>query len=250
MGRFGYAGADQVVRLTAPTTAALSDSSATRCSRLRRVPLNRSISLTMMKTVSPQDALASLSVARNRDPILAVLRRVLPQAGMVLEIASGTGEHAVYFAAALPHLTWQPSDQDEQALRSIAAHRAISGLPNILAPLSLDAAAPRWPIEQVDSIVSINMVHISPWQATKGLMAEAGRVLPPGGVLYLYGAYKENGTHTAPSNEAFDADLRHRNPEWGVRDLEAVEELAGTHGLDLAERIPMPANNLSLVFRR
>jgi len=204
----------------------------------------------MMKTSSAQEALASPSVVRNRDPILTILRRVLPSTGMVLEIASGTGEHAVHFAAALPHLTWQPSDQDEQALRSIAAHRAVSGLPNLLAPLPLDAAGPDWPVERADAIVAINMVHISSWQATQGLMAGAGRVLPPGGVLYLYGAYKENGTHTAPSNEAFDADLKRRNPEWGVRDLEAVAELARGHGLALVERIPMPANNLSLIFRR
>lgn len=204
----------------------------------------------MMKTFAAQDALISPSVARNRDPILAVLRRVLPPAGTILEIASGTGEHAMYFAAALPHLTWQPSDQDEQALRSIAAHSAMSGLPNILAPLVLDAAALEWPIVQADAVVAINMVHISPWQATQGLMAGAGRVLPPGGVLYLYGAYRENGGHTAPSNAAFDVDLRRRNPDWGVRDLEKVAELAGDHGLKLAERIPMPANNLSLVFHR
>ncbi|NBJ12994.1 DUF938 domain-containing protein [Microvirga arsenatis] len=204
----------------------------------------------MMKTFSSQDALASPSVARNRDPILAVLRRVLPPTGTVLEIASGTGEHAVYFAAALPHLTWQPSDQDEQALRSIAAHRANSGLPNLLAPLSLDAAAAEWPVDRADAVVAINMIHISPWRATQGLMAGAGRVLPPGGVLYLYGAYKENGAQTAPSNETFDADLRHRNPDWGVRDLEAVAELAASHGLTLTECVPMPANNLSLVFQR
>ncbi len=204
----------------------------------------------MMKTFASQDALASPSAARNRDPILAVLRRILPPTGTVLEIASGTGEHAVYFAAALPHLTWQPSDQDERALRSIAAHRANSGLPNLLAPLSLDAAASDWPIGQADAVVAINMVHISPWRATQGLMAGAGRILPSGGVLYLYGVYKENGTHTAPSNEAFDADLRRRNPKWGVRDREAIAELAASHGLTLVERIPMPANNLSLVFRR
>jgi len=204
----------------------------------------------MITTPSSQDALASPSVARNRDPILTVLRRVLPPAGTVLEIASGTGEHAMYFAAALPHLTWQPSDQDAQALRSIAAHRAILGLPNLLAPLALDAAAPEWPVARVDAVVAINMVHISPWRATQGLMGGAGRVLAPGGVLYLYGAYRENGVHTAPSNEAFDVDLRQRNPDWGIRDLEEVVKLAGAHGLELAERIPMPANNLSLVFRR
>jgi SAM-dependent methyltransferase len=169
---------------------------------------------------------------------------------MVLEIASGTGEHAVYFAAALPHLTWQPTDQDERALNSIAAHRAASGLPNLLAPLRLDAAAPNWPVERADAVVAINMVHISPWQVTQGLMAGAGQVLPPGGVLYLYGAYKVNGFHTAASNEAFDQDLRLRNPEWGVRDLEEVADLASTHGLELVERISMPANNLGLMFRR
>ncbi len=194
--------------------------------------------------------LTSPSVARNRDPILDVLRRFLPRTGMVLEIASGTGEHAVHFAAALPHLTWQPTDQDEQALNSIAAHRTASGLPNLLAPLQLDAAAPNWPVERANAVVAINMVHISPWRATQGLMAGAGRVLPPGGVLYLYGAYKENGVHTVASNEAFDHDLRRRNPEWGVRDLEDVADLASAHGLELVERISMPANNLGLVFRR
>jgi SAM-dependent methyltransferase len=204
----------------------------------------------MTTTSSSQDARVAPSVARNRDPILAVLRRVLPPTGTVLEIASGTGEHAVHFAAALPRLRWQPSDQDEQALRSITAHRANSGLPNLLAPLRLYAASPEWPVEQVDAVVAINMVHISPWQATQGLVAGAGRALSPDGVLYLYGAYNENGIHTAPGNEAFDADLRRRNPDWGVRDLKEVAELAGRYGLMLVERISMPANNLSLVFRR
>jgi SAM-dependent methyltransferase len=196
------------------------------------------------------EALTSPSVARNRDPILAVLRRVLPPAGIVLEIASGTGEHAVHFAAALPHLMWQPTDRDEQALKSIAAYREASSLPNLLAPLVLDASASAWPIERADAVVAINMIHISPWRATQGLMAGAGRALLPGGVLYLYGAYREKGVHTAPSNGAFDLDLRRRNPEWGVRDVEEVTSLASVHGLKLAERVPMPANNLSLVFQR
>lgn len=204
----------------------------------------------MTSASNSPNALTSPSVARNRDPILAVLRRILPPAGTVLEIASGTGEHAVHFAAALSHLTWQPTDRDEQALESIAAHRAASGLSNLLAPLALDAAAPEWPVGRADAIVAINMVHISPWWATQGLMTGAGRALTPGGVLYLYGAYKENGAHTAPSNEAFDQDLRRRNPEWGIRDLKEVAELASAHGLELVERVPMPANNLSLVFRR
>ena len=203
-----------------------------------------------MKNSYGGTALTSPSVARNRDPILEVLRRVLPRTGMVLEIASGTGEHAVHFATALSHLTWQPTDQDEQALNSIAAHRAGSKLPNLLAPLRLDASSPNWPVERAVAVVAINMIHISPWQATQGLTAGAGRILPPGGVLYLYGAYKENGAHTAPSNEAFDQDLRRRNPEWGVRDLEAVADLATGLGLELVERIPMPANNLSVVFRK
>jgi hypothetical protein len=163
------------------------------------------------------EALTSPSIARNRDPILSVLRRVLPPTGQVLEIASGTGEHAVHFAAALPHLTWQPTDREEQALRSIAAHRAVAGLPNLLVPLVLDAAAPEWLVEQPDAIVAINMVHISPWRATQVLMAGAGGIVPPGGVLFLYGAYKENGAHTASSNEAFDLDLRRRNPDGDLR---------------------------------
>jgi SAM-dependent methyltransferase len=195
-------------------------------------------------------ALTSPSVARNRDPILAVLRRVLPERGTVLELASGSGEHAVYFAAALPTLIWQPSDPDPEALRSIAAHRTATGLPNVAPPLELDAASPSWPVSRADAVVAINMVHIAPWRATQGLMAGAGRVLAPGKVLYLYGPYKENGSHTAPSNAAFDESLRARNPEWGVRDVSALDDLARAHGLVLMERVPMPANNLSLIFRR
>jgi SAM-dependent methyltransferase len=194
-------------------------------------------------------ALTSPSVARNREPILAVLRRVLPAGGIVLEIASGTGEHAMHFAAALLELTWQPTDRDPEARRSIAARRAAGVLPNLLPPLELDAAAPSWPVERADAIVAINMIHIAPWSAAEGLMAGAARLLAPGGILYLYGPYQENGRHTAPSNAAFDASLRARDPEWGVRDVGAVAELAARHGLALAERVAMPANNLSLVFR-
>jgi SAM-dependent methyltransferase len=202
----------------------------------------------MMRSLSG-DALTSPSVARNREPILTVLRRVLPARGTVLEIASGTGEHAVHLAARLPGLKWQPTDRDADALRSIAAHRAAAGLPNLLPPLELDAAAPSWPVERADAIVSINMIHIAPWRAAEGLMAGAGRLLARGGILYLYGPFKEEGRHTAPSNAAFDASLRARDPEWGVRDVGEVAELAARHGLALAERVAMPANNLSLVFR-
>jgi SAM-dependent methyltransferase len=190
------------------------------------------------------------AVARNRDPILAVLRRVLPAHGTVLEIAAGTGEHAVYFAAALPGLTWQPTDADLEALESIAAWRAVAQLPNVKPPLQLDVTSPRWPIDRADVVVCINMIHIAPWRAAEGLVAGAGRVLAPRGVLFLYGPYQEGSRHTAPSNETFDASLRARDPEWGVRDLDDVKALATRHGFEFAERVSMPANNLSVVFRR
>ena len=198
----------------------------------------------------PGAALLAPATQRNRDPILAVLRRVLPATGTVLEIASGTGEHAVHFATALPGLNWQPTDRDADALVNIAAHRAQMRLPNLLAPIELDVTAPAWPAMRAHAVVSINMVHISPWAASEALMAGAGRMLPAGGVLYLYGPYKENGLHTAPSNEAFDATLRSRNPEWGVSDTADVVDLAHRHAFDFAERVQMPANNLSLVFRK
>ncbi len=189
-------------------------------------------------------------VARNRDPILDVLRRVLPGQGLVLEVASGSGEHAAYFAAHLPALTWQPSDPDPEALASIAAHRAAAGTPNLLAPLQLDVSAARWPVERADAVICNNMIHISPWSACEGLMAGAARTLPPGGVLYLYGPYKIDGRHTAPSNAAFDATLRAQNAAWGIRDLADVAALAERNGLTLTETVAMPANNLSVVFRR
>jgi SAM-dependent methyltransferase len=189
-------------------------------------------------------------VARNREPILAVLRRVLPAQGLVLEIASGSGEHATYFAKELPALTWQPSDPDEGALASIAAHRADAALPNLLAPLRLDVTAKDWSVERVDVVMCNNMIHISPWAATEGLIAGAERVLAAGGVLFLYGPYKIGGRHTAPTNYAFDEDLRSRNPAWGIRDLADVTTLAQRHGFAAPETIEMPANNLSVIFRR
>jgi SAM-dependent methyltransferase len=195
-------------------------------------------------------ALVSPAVARNRDPILAVLRRILPDRGTVLEIASGTGEHAAYFAAQLPALIWQPSDVDPEALASIEAHRAAANAPNLRAPVMLDVTAPAWPVPHADAVVSMNMIHISPWTAAQGLMSGAGRLLAAGAPLYLYGPFKENGEHTAPSNAAFDASLKARDPQWGVRDLGDVRALAASHGFDFVERVAMPANNLSLVFRR
>jgi SAM-dependent methyltransferase len=194
-------------------------------------------------------SLTAPAAARNRDPILAVLRRVLPARGTVLEIGSGTGEHAVYFAAGLPHLAWQPTDIDADALASISAHRRSAELPNLLPALALDAAAPVWPVARAEAVVAINLIHIAPWQAAKGLMAGTARVLAPGGVLYLYGPFKQDGRHAAPSNAAFDANLRACDPQWGVRDLREVAGLARRHGLDMVERVAMPANNLSVIFR-
>lgn len=189
-------------------------------------------------------------VARNAEPIAAVLRDVLPGRGLVLEVASGTGEHAVHFARAFPKLLWQPSDPEPAALRSIEAWRAEAGLFNLLPAVSLDARAAEWPVSNADAIVAINMVHISPWSATAGLMRGAGRLLAPGAPLYLYGPYRRAGIETAPSNEAFDESLKARDPEWGLRDLEAVAEAAAAHGFALERVVEMPANNLSVIFRK
>jgi hypothetical protein len=189
-------------------------------------------------------------VPRNRAPILDVLKRVLPATGLVVEIASGSGEHAVFFAKGLPALSWQPTDVDSGALASIAAHRASADAPNLLAPLRLDTTAARWPVARADALVCNNMIHIAPWAVTEGLMRGAGRLLPAGGMIYLYGPYKIDGRHTAPSNEEFDAWLQAQNAAWGVRDLAAVTDLAARHGFALTQTVPMPANNLSVIFRR
>ena len=189
---------------------------------------------------------ASPSSARNREPLLAVLRRWLPASGTVLEVASGLGEHAAWFAEALPGITWQPTDRNEEALDILRARRDQAGLANLAPPLVLNAAEP----DGADAIVCINMVHISPWAATQGLMVGAARVLPVGGALILYGPYIEDGVETAASNLAFDADLKRRDPAWGLRDLADVAALAAEHGLTLAGRVAMPANNLCLLFRR
>ena len=198
----------------------------------------------------PPEALRSESVARNRDPILHVLQRILPRSGTVIEVASGTGEHAVHFAGALPDLAWQPTDRDPDALRSIAAHRAMAARANLRPPLTLDVARPPWPVLRGDAVVAINMIHISPWPATEGLMTLCDRLLAPGGVLFLYGPFRETGLPLAPSNAAFDASLKERDPAWGLRDLGVVRGLAARHSFRLIERVAMPANNLSVVFRR
>jgi SAM-dependent methyltransferase len=189
-------------------------------------------------------------VARNREPILAVLKRVLPPAGLVLEVASGSGEHAVFFAKGLPALSWQPTDPDVGALASIAAHRAAAQAPNLLAPVRLDATAERWPVERADAVVCNNMIHITPWAVSEGLIAGARRILPAGGVLYLYGPYRIDGRHTAPSNQDFDTWLRAQNAASGIRDLAGVTDLAARHGFAPTETVPTPANNLSVIFRR
>lgn len=188
---------------------------------------------------------------RNRVPILAVLRRHLPERGLVLEIASGTGEHAIYFAHDLgPDLIFQPSDPDASSRAIIDAWRQKAGLPNVRPAIALDATTADWPIAIADAILCINMVHISPWAATVGLVDGAARVLRPGGVLYLYGPYRRAGHPTAPSNDAFDADLKSRDPAWGLRHLDDVIALADRAGLDHSETVAMPANNLSVIFHR
>lgn len=186
---------------------------------------------------------------RNREPIREVLAQELPDAGDVLEIASGTGMHAVWFARAFPGVRWQPTDLNEAALESIEAWRTHEGLENLLTPLRLDVTAP-WPVERADAIFNANMIHISPFACTEALLEGAGRVLSPGGPLCLYGPFKVDGAHTAESNARFDESLRSRDPSWGVRDLETIVALAEKNGLALSARHAMPANNQTLVLRR
>ncbi len=187
---------------------------------------------------------------RNREPISAVLTEELPATGLVLEVASGTGEHAVHFARTYPRLTWQPSDPDADSRASIAAWREEAGLANLLTPIALDASAPPWPIARADAVLCINMVHISPVAATEGLLAGAAALLATGAPLILYGPYLEAGVETVPSNLAFDASLKERNTEWGLRSVEWLDALAAAHGFARTRREAMPANNLTLVYRR
>ncbi|MCL4748001.1 MAG: DUF938 domain-containing protein [Burkholderiaceae bacterium] len=199
----------------------------------------------------PRAALTSPSVARNKAPILEVLRRVLPRDATVLEIASGTGEHVVYFAAELPQLRWIASDPDEVNRESISSWRAALGSPNVAPPIALDVRAQRWPLAApVDAIVCINMIHIAEWAATRALFAGAAEVLAGSGPVVLYGPFKVGGAHTAPSNEQFDRWLRERDPASGVRDLDEVAREARAQGFELTETVSMPANNLCVVFDR
>ncbi len=187
---------------------------------------------------------------RNKEPILAVLREVMTTKGLVLELASGTGQHAVFFAEALPHLEWQPTDLDAENLASLEAYVADAALPNLRRPLRLDVLERPWPVENATYVFAANLVHIAPWSVSEALFAGAGEVLVPGGALVTYGAYRIGGEHTSESNRAFDADLRARDPSWGVRDLEALEALAEQNGMELERRLAMPSNNFTLVFRR
>ena len=187
---------------------------------------------------------------RNRELIAEVLRQWLPATGVVLEIASGTGEHAVHFAREFPQLEWQPSDVHADALGSIRAWRAHSKLTNVREPLVIDASAPDWPIDRADAVLSINMVHISPWGSALGLIAGAARLLPEGGPLILYGPWLKDDVVTVPSNVAFDGDLRHRDPEWGLRKVEDFAAAASEQHLELEDVRPMPANNMMLLLRK
>lgn len=205
-------------------------------------------------TADPQTGtdprLRAPSAQRNRDAILAVLTEVLPPSGRVLEIASGSGEHAVHFAAALPGLTFQPSDPAPDAAASIAAWTRESGLGNILSPLVVDATAPDWPVTAIDAILCINMIHIAPWAAAEGLFRQAGRLLKPGQPLYLYGPYRRPDRPLEPGNAAFDESLRGRDPAWGLRELDAVAALGSANGFGAPQIVEMPANNLSVIFRK
>jgi SAM-dependent methyltransferase len=187
---------------------------------------------------------------RNKEPILKALRRALPRQGTVLEIASGTGQHAAFFAVHLPELIWQPTDRSPEALRSIEAWVDERGLPNLLKPITLDVCAASWPIEFADAVLCINMIHVAPWGTTEALFAGASRLLRAGTPLVTYGPYRVHGLHTAPSNQAFDESLRARDPRWGVRDIDELIELGDRTGFALEERIDMPANNMTIVWTR
>lgn len=200
--------------------------------------------------MSSDNRLSSPSFPRNHEPIAAVLARLLPAEGSVLELASGSGEHAVAFARQFDGLSWQPSDPDPAARASIAQRRLEADLANLSIPLEIDVAGANWPKASFDAIVCINMLHISPWSAAEGLMSGAGRILRPGGGLYLYGPFLRQGYPTAPSNLAFDRSLRERDPRWGLRLLEDVAALAETHTLELRQVVEMPANNLSVWFAK
>jgi len=196
------------------------------------------------------ELLSSPAAERNKEPILTVLESVLPPTGSVLEIASGTGQHVCFFAAALPGMQWQPTEPDAASREAMVARIRESGLKNVSAPIALDVHEPRWPVgDELDAIVCINMIHISPWSSTAALCTGAARHLRVGGLLVTYGPYLENGT-AVQSNLDFDASLKRRNAEWGLRDLDDVMRVAADHGLARRQVVRMPANNLTVVFAK
>lgn len=190
------------------------------------------------------------SAERNKGPILDVLTRVLPTRGVVLELASGTGQHVIHFAKALSGLTWQPSDPDPELRESVALRVGEEQLANVNPPIDLDVTRLPWPLKTADAVVCINLIHVAPWSATLALLEGTKALLPAQHVLFLYGPYRRFGQHTSKSNEQFDSDLRAHNSEWGLRDLEAVSETAAFSAFVLAEIVEMPANNFGLVFKR
>jgi Protein of unknown function (DUF938) len=200
------------------------------------------------KMGSSDERLYAPATERNREAILSVLKSILPMQGKVLEIASGTGEHITFWAPYFPNITWQPSDPDPMHLASIEGWIAQLPAANILPPIQIDVTNQTWSIDSVEVILCVNMIHIAPWEACLGLLQGAQSLLSKGGLLYLYGPFKQQGKHTAPSNETFDLSLRAQDPSWGVRDLEAVIDSAQKHDLHAQQVIPMPANNLSVVF--
>lgn len=200
-------------------------------------------------SASNSPALNSPAAERNKAPILEVLRRVLPGRGTVLEVASGTGQHVVYFAAALPGLRWLPSDPEPAHRASITAHVIRAGLDNVAPPLALDVLEPHWGVGAVDAVVTANLLHIAPRAVLPALCRGSASLLAPGGILFVYGPFKRGGRHTSDGNRRFDATLRAQDPRWGLWDVEAVTEATAAAGLDPAETVEMPANNLSLVFR-
>lgn len=197
----------------------------------------------------PKKARHFPATTRNRAPIARVLTRILPASGTVLEIGSGSGEHALYFSGKFPDLIWQPSDPDPINIQSIQAWAQHTQRPNLRAPISVNASDVLLPIDVVSAVICINVIHISPWDATEGLMRNAAHLLPPGGPLYLYGPFRIGGAHTAQSNYMFDQSLRQQNNEWGVRDLEAVIAEAEKNELTFVEKVEMPANNQSIIFQ-
>ena len=204
-----------------------------------------------MTTATPDDPrLHFPATAKNRAPIRDALAEVLPDSGLMLEVASGSGEHVAYLAPIFPALEWQPSDRDPALFDSIAAHSADTGAANIRPPIRLDVTEKPWPLSKADAMLAVNMIHVAPWHAAEGLIDGAGAILAPGGPLVLYGPFRRDGRHTAPSNEAFDAALRRENADWGVRDLDELAAAAARCGLDVDRAIEMPANNLTVVLRK